>query len=624
MPAETAVEREGAGASPADPQRWHARDTDDALAALGSDPQGLSDDDAARRLAEHGPNKLPEGKRRTVIARLFAQLNNLLIYILIVAAIVTAAMGHWIDTAVIMAVVVANTVIGFVQEGKAEEALAAIRHMLSPRAAVLRDGARKSIAGEELVPGDIVLLEAGDRVPADLRLIETRALKIEEAALTGESVAVEKSRNPTDDDAVLGDRTSMAYSGTMVTYGAGKGLVVATGPQTEIGRISGMLADIGTMTTPLLRQMDIFARYLSMVIVGLAVAIFLFGYFVRDYAFSELFVAVVGLMVAAIPEGLPAILTVTLAIGVQGMARRNAIVRRLPAIETLGSVSVICSDKTGTLTRNEMIVAALVVSGDEFTLGGTGYAPEGPLTRGEADADPQDHPAICELARAALLCNDATLIRKEKGEDKSEAKDEGWAVEGDPMEGALVAAAAKLGLDPDAERERWTRVDTVPFDSQHRFMATLYRDDAGAAHVFVKGAPERLIEMCGQERGADGALAPLDVDVWQRRIDGIARRGQRVLAIAAREGGAGDTLAFDDVENGLVLLGLVGMIDPPRTEAITAVAECRSAGIQVKMITGDHAITAAAIAAQLGLDNPDDVITGRDIDGFDEATLRKR
>jgi len=617
-PAKASAALDGAVAASSGATYWHALGTADALAALGSDPQGLSDAEAAKRLAEHGPNKLPEGKRRTTIARLFAQLNNLLIYILIVAAIVTAAMGHWIDTAVIMAVVVANTVIGFVQEGKAEEALAAIRHMLSPRAAVSRNGARRSIAGEELVPGDIVLLEAGDRVPADLRMIETRALKIEEAVLTGESVAVEKTSKPAADDAVLGDRTSMAYSGTMVTYGAGRGLVVATGPQTEIGRISGMLADIGTMTTPLLRQMDIFARYLSIVIVGLAVAIFLFGFFVRDYAFSEIFVAVVGLMVAAIPEGLPAILTVTLAIGVQGMARRNAIVRRLPAIETLGSVSVICSDKTGTLTRNEMIVAALVVSGDEFTLGGTGYAPEGPFTRGDEAADPEEHPAIRELARAALLCNDASLVRK------GESKGESWAVEGDPMEGALVAAAAKLGLDPDAERGRWMRVDTVPFDSQHRFMATLYRDEEGAAHVFVKGAPERLIEMCGHERGSDGALAPVDIDIWKGRIDAIAGRGQRVLAIAAREGGASDALAFEDVEDGLVLLGLVGMIDPPREEAITAVAECRSAGIQVKMITGDHALTASAIAAQLGLENPEDVITGRDIDGFDEATLCQR
>jgi magnesium-transporting ATPase (P-type) len=617
-PARASTALDGAVAPSSGAKYWHALGTPDALAALGSDPQGLSDAEAARRFAKHGPNKLPEGKRRTMLARLFAQLDNLLIYILIVAAIVTAAMGHWIDTIVIMAVVVANTVIGFVQEGKAEEALAAIRHMLSPRAAVLRNGVRRSIAGEEIVPGDIVLLEAGDRVPADLRMIETRALKIEEAVLTGESVAVEKTSKPAADDAVLGDRTSMAYSGTMVTYGAGRGLVVATGPQTEIGRISGMLADIGTMTTPLLRQMDIFARYLSIVIVGLAVAIFLFGFLVRDYAFSEIFVAVVGLMVAAIPEGLPAILTVTLAIGVQGMARRNAIVRRLPAIETLGSVSVICSDKTGTLTRNEMIVAALVVSGDDFTLGGTGYAPEGPLTRGGEDADPHDHPAIRQLARAALLCNDASLVRKGGGESES------WTVEGDPMEGALVAAAAKLGLDPDAERGRWTRVDTVPFDSLHRFMATLYRDDEGAAHVFVKGAPERLIEMCGRERGADGALAPVDIDVWKGRIDEIAGRGQRVLAIAAREGGSSDTLSFEDVEDGLVLLGLVGMIDPPREEAITAVAECRSAGIQVKMITGDHALTASAIAAQLGLENPEDVITGRDIDGFDEATLRQR
>lgn len=597
------------------PPSWHNQPAQEALNALATSPEGLSAEDAADRLKTHGPNRLPAGKKRSALMRLLAQMNNLLIYILLVAAAVTALMGHWIDTAVILAVVVANTVIGYIQEGKAEEALEAIRHMLSPKAAVLRDGHRTTIAGEDLVPGDVVLLEAGDRVPADLRLIESRSLKVEEAVLTGESMPIEKSLDPVAADALLGDRFSMAYSGTMITYGAGKGVVVATGPQTEIGRISGMLAEIGTITTPLLRQMDRFARYLSVAIVGFAVLVFLFGYGLRDYPFTEIFVAVVGLMVAAIPEGLPAILTVTLAIGVQGMARRNAIVRRLPAIETLGAVSVICSDKTGTLTRNEMMMASLAVAGQTFTLTGNGYEPGGRLLLGEAETTPEDHPAAVELARAALLCNDSSLYQK----------DGLWHVEGDPMEGALVVAASKVGLDAAFERKAWPRVDAIPFDSQHRFMASLNHDHQGSAFIAVKGAPERLLEMCATERTANGGDAPLNRDAWLETIEAIAAEGQRVLALATRPVASDHRdLRFEDVENGLVLLGLVGLIDPPREEAIQAVAECHSAGIDVKMITGDHALTAVAIARKLGLKNTDTVVTGHDIDTLDDAALRHK
>ena len=593
---------------------WHAHTVEAVQQALETSPSGLRADEQNVRVRRYGPNRLPETETRSVLRRLLAQFDNLLIYILIVAAMVTAAMGHWIDTGVILAVVVANTVIGFVQEGKAEQALAAIRHMLSPRAAVVRDGHRTTIAGEDLVPGDVVLLEAGDRVPADVRLFESRGLRIEEALLTGESVATEKAVAAVDAAAPLGDRTSMAFSGTMISYGAGKGYVVATGAHTEIGRISGLLSHIDTLTTPLVRQMNVLARYQSIIIVVFAALIFAFGYTVHDFPVSELFVAVVGLMVAAIPEGLPAILTVTLAIGVQSMARRHAIVRRLPAIETLGSVSVICSDKTGTLTRNEMMVASLAMAGRSCTLSGVGYEPHGAIREPSGnEIDVTDDGTFALLARAMALCNDASLVQRETA----------WQVEGDPMEGALLAAAAKLGLDLRFESGAWPRLDAIPFDAEHRFMATLNHDHAGHHLAFVKGAPERLLQMCATQRGADGSEQALDRAAWSVQVDAIAARGERVLALALRTF-PGTTLELDfaDIESELVLLGLVGLIDPPREEAIAAVAECHAAGIEVKMITGDHAITAGAIAAQLGLTNPTNVLTGLDLDTLDAAALQ--
>ncbi|WP_029031173.1 HAD-IC family P-type ATPase [Salinarimonas rosea] len=606
---------------PVDDHPWHALAHDDALARLDTAPHGLTQDEAARRLERHGPNRLPQAKARGPLQRLADQVNSVLIWILLVSAAVTALLGHWIDTAVILAVVVANVGIGFVQEGKAEAALEAIRGMLAPHAATLRDGKRVGIPGEHLVPGDVVLVEAGDRVPADLRVVEARNLRIEEAALTGESVPSEKSVHPVETDAQLGDRASMAYSGTMVTAGSGRGVVVATGGRTEIGRISGLLADVGEMTTPLLRQIDTLAKTLAVVIVVAAALVLAFGLLVRDYAFDELFIAVVGLMVAAMPEGLPALLTITLAIGVQGMARRNAVVRRLPAIETLGAISVICSDKTGTLTRNEMMAATVMTADLVYEVTGEGYAPEGRFLRDGEAVDPDREPLLADLARAALLCNDAALSRTEHG----------WRVEGDPMEGALVALAAKAGFDPRAERAAWTRRDAVPFDAQHRFMATLDApvEAERGAYVFVKGAPERILAMCDAVRGADGQELPLDRGHWHAAIEAIAAKGQRVLAFAGRPAGESegvdeDMLDIEGVGDGLVLIGLVGLIDPPREEAVDAVAECHAAGIDVKMITGDHAATASAIARALGLGRPDDVLTGRDLDGLDDATLAKR
>jgi magnesium-transporting ATPase (P-type) len=385
-------------------------------------------------------------------------------------------------------------------------------------------------------------------------------------------------------------------------------------PATEIGRISGLLSSVQTLTTPLLRQMDVFARWLAGVVVGVAALMLLFGLYVRDYAFAEIFMAVVGIAVAAIPEGLPTILTVTLAIGVQGMARRNAIVRQLPAIETLGSVSVICSDKTGTLTRNEMTVASIATAARTFGVSGVGYEPHGGFSVDGAEVEPDAHPLLAEMTRAALLCSDATVERR----------DDGMHVEGDPMEGALLVVAMKAGLDAEGERRAWPRTDAIPFDSQHRFMATLHHDHDGHAIVYVKGAPERLLEMCDSQRDADRDV-PLEPAHWDRAVQRIAEQGQRVIAVAARRMDAAcRELRFDDVEGGLTMLGLFGLIDPPREEAIAAVADCRSAGIRVKMITGDHAATAAAIARQLDLQGAAEVVTGADIDRLDDAALRQR
>ena len=596
------------------PQSWHAVPMMDVVVAQGSSLSGLDESEASRRLDAVGPNRLQQAKRRGAVLRLVAQFRNLLIYVLLAAAVVTALLDHWIDAQVILAVVLINAVIGFVQEGKAEKALDAIRDMLAPSASVIRSGSRKTIAAQDVVPGDIVLIEAGDRVPADLRLFDVRGLKIDEAVLTGESVPVTKDTRPTSAAVPLGDRVCLAFSGTLITYGQGKGVVIATGSQTEIGRISGMLASVTTLQTPLLKQMEVFAKWLTGGILVLAALVLVFGFLVRDYGFSEIFMAVVGLSVAAIPEGLPAILTITLAIGVQGMARRNAIVRRLPAIETLGSVSVICSDKTGTLTRNEMTVASIAFDVQILSVTGAGYAPQGRFLLDGRDVAAQDDVQLAEICRAALLCSDADLREA----------DGGWVIDGDPTEGALLVAACKAGFDPAFQRQSWPRRDAIPFDSQHRFMASLHHDHEGRALILLKGAPERILEMCAHQRSNHGEVA-LDRAYWNACVEEIAGRGQRVLAVATKPAEVSQIdLQFDDVEKDLIFLGLFGLIDPPREEAVAAVAECRAAGIQVKMITGDHAGTAAAIARQLGLENPETILTGRDLDVLDECELRQR
>jgi len=590
---------------------WQTMEMPAVFSTLKSSSNGLTAENISLRIQRYGANQLPESKTLTPLQRFLYQFHNLLIYILLASSVITAMLNHWVDTGVIIAVVLANAVIGFIQEGKAENALKAIRSMLSPQATALRDGQRQSIPAEELVPGDVVFVQSGDKVPADLRLFEVKSLQVQESILTGESIAVEKNINPVAPSVDLGDRYCMAYSGTLVSHGQAYGLVVATGGNTEIGQISRLLEKVETLTTPLLRQISQFARWLTLVIIIIAGVTFLFGIEFRNYPAAEMFLAAVGLAVAAIPEGLPAIMTITLAIGVQGMAHRNAIIRNLPAVETLGSVTIICSDKTGTLTRNEMMVQQVVTAGKMYVVTGDGYDPHGAFLLDEREAQLDKHPLLAELIRAALLCNDASL-HKADGE---------WILQGDPTEGALLSMGMKAGLDPAFEREMWLRTDVIPFESEHRFMATLHHDHFRHGFVYIKGAPERILEMCSFHR-CDGDDRPVNYDYWQEQIHAMALCGQRVLAIAFKSVGTDyHELDFIELETGLTLMGLVGMIDPPREDAVRAVQRCQQAGIQVKMITGDHAVTASAIGKQMGIGDGEQVLTGHDIETTDDRQL---
>lgn len=593
---------------------WHTKSTESVFSYLETSTEGLSYEEVEKRLTAYGPNKLVGVQTRSAFLRFIYQFHNILIYVLIVAGMVTAILEHWVDAGVIFAVVLLNAVIGFLQEGKAENALRSIQQMLSPHAIVIRNGRQITIEAEDLVPGDIVMLQSGDKVPADLRLFRVKGLQIQESALTGESVAIEKMTDPVAKESVIGDQHCMAFSGTIVTHGQGSGIVIGTGVDTQIGRISSLVSEVESTTTPLLRQMAQFGRWLTIAILSVSFITFAFGLWVRDYAAVEMFLAAVSLAVAAIPEGLPAIMTITLAIGVQRMANRNAIIRKLPAVETLGAVSVICSDKTGTLTRNEMTVSTIATSHDLFELSGTGYDPHGAISLSDRDVLAEERPLLQEVARVSMLCNDASLEHK-NGE---------WLVHGDPMEGALLVAGLKAGLDLDEEAKQYPRTDLIPFEAEHRFMATLHHDHRGDTFIFLKGAPEQLLEMCTYQRSLNGDQ-PLDKHYWLDRIEVLAGNGQRVLAIATKRANPKqEELSFSDLENELVILGMLGLIDPPREEAIEAVQICGRAGIRVKMITGDHGATARAIAKQLKLKNSDEVLTGTELEKMSEEMLRQR
>jgi magnesium-transporting ATPase (P-type) len=598
-------------AAPYQVDQPHALDAAEVASRLRTPPAGLNDHEVRQRRAAVGPNRLPEPEKPGWLVRFFKHFHDTLIYILIAAAVITAALQHWIDTIVILAVVVINAIIGLIQEGKAEQALEGIRKMLSAHAQARRQGEWREIEAEDLVPGDVVRLRSGDRVPADIRLTEVTNLRIEEAALTGESVPSAKSVDPVAASAGVGDRSGMAFSGSIVTGGRGIGIVTATGARTEMGKINRLISEVQTLATPLTRQMAAFSKTLSVVILVMAVVMFATGWLLHDYTLAELFFAAIGFAVAAIPEGLPAILTITLAIGVQTMARRNAITRKLTSVETLGSVTVICSDKTGTLTRNEMTARQVVTHHRDYQVSGIGYAPEGRICHDGDSAALDQHGDLRALVETMAVCNDATLAQE----------DGQWTVLGEPTEGALRTLAQKAEFDA-APHER---VAVVPFESDNKFMATLNRrPDGKGLRIHLKGAPDRLLDRCTHQRGADGRTDPLDRAYWERWIETLGGQGLRVLAAARRDAPADQTtLSVDDVAADMVFLGLVGIVDPPRPEAIEAIKLCRQAGIRVKMITGDHAGTACAIAREMGLTDRDHAVTGAELEEADDEQLRR-
>ena len=577
---------------------WHALPPEEALRATRSRMEGLNTTEAHQRLGEDGPNLLPRASGESLWVLLGRQVANPLILVLLGSAALALLMGKPTDAGVVLAVVVLNALIGFIQELKAGRAIASLADMVPEQAMVLRDGQRRTTLASELVRGDLVFLQSGDRVPADLRLMEVRDLQVVESALTGESLPVSKSITEVAQGASLGDRTSMAFSGTLVTYGTATGLVVGTGARTELGHISELMRDTATVETPLMRDMDRLGRQLTWAILGVTLLVFLVGLF-RGWGVADGALAALSLAVAAIPEGLPAVISIALAIGVRRMAQRRSVIRSLPAVETLGSTTIICSDKTGTLTRNEMSVRILWTGAAEFQIEGVGYAPAGRLI-GDGQVLETVPADLKRLLRAGALCSDATFTEEEGR----------ILLHGDPTEGALVVAAERGGLKTPGLRAAHPRLDVIPFESEHKYMATLH-DLARGRHLLAKGAPEVLLSRCVR----DPQGAPLDAPAVEAEAARLAGQGMRVLALAERPF-SGDGISHDDVRD-LTFLGLQGMIDPPRPESIQAIADCRRAGITVKMITGDHPGTAEAIGRELGLQSPRAAVTGRELDTLD-------
>jgi calcium-translocating P-type ATPase len=584
--------------------QWHNDSGVAALDALESQAEGLTSEQVAARRGRFGENRLLEQKPRSVWRRLASQFHNVLLYILLAAALLALLLGYYSDATVILLVVVINALVGFVQEGKAEAALRSIQCMLVSHCQVLRDGRPHTLEASELVPGDVVILAAGDRVPADLRLLQVRELHCDEAMLTGESVPVAKQQDSLPGDFPLAERRNMAWMGSLVTTGSAQGVVVATGMATQLGHIGNLVATVSAPVTPLTRALTRFGHQLALLIIVVSGIGLAWGAGIMGLAPGELLRVAVGVVVAAIPEGLPAVVTITLAIGVQRMARNHAVIRKLPAVEVLGSVTVICSDKTGTLTRNEMTTRTFVTAAGQVQLSGEGYAPQGLVE--------SNSPAALEIfaraAQVAMLCNDSHLNQR----------DGQWVMRGDPTEGALYVLARKAGLT-EAFRQQCPRRDELPFAAERLYMATL-NEVAGQPMLMVKGAPERLLALCDQQQSGDGA-EPLNSDYWQQQLERLAGEGMRVLGLACKVMPSMDRpIGHPDLEQGLVFLGLTGTTDPPRQEAVTAVAQCQQAGIRVKMITGDNPRTASVIAAQLGL-RGQRVITGQELSALDDGQL---
>lgn len=584
--------------------KWFNLDADEVEKKLGTNRKsGLTREEAEKRSEKYGLNKLPEGEETPEWIKFLSQFNDILIYILLVAAVVTFFLGHYIDTVVILLVAVVNGLIGYVQESKAEKALEGIKNMLSVVALVLRDKQKAEINSIEIVPGDIVLLKAGDKIPSDIRLFEVDQLKVEESPLTGESTSVAKQTHTLNEDTPLGDRTNMVFSGTTVSSGTAKGIVVETGESTEIGQINRSMNEVEEIKTPLLKQTDKFGKTISMVILVIAVVLFIAGLVIHDYEWGELLLSVISLTVASIPEGLPAILTIILALGVQSMADKNAIMRTLPSVETLGAVTVICSDKTGTLTKNEMTVQSVITRASSYTVTGLGYEPEGKiLDKNEEEVDVNEESDLKELLTAAKMVNEADIYKK----------DHQWEVRGDPTEGCLITLAEKSNKAIEA----LDILSKIPFDSEYKYMAGLV-EEKNIKKIYIKGAPDRLFDM------AD--LGTHERQYWEEQMSSRSKKGERVLAMAVKEVSMSKNyIEHEDIHSGITLLGLTGIIDPPREKVIQAIKVCKEAGILVKMITGDHKETALAIAKELGITDQDNAIEGRELDHMSEEELKTR
>lgn len=602
-------------------QEWHTLSPGKISNLLGSSEEaGLKSDLVNERLKQFGPNELTGKKAQPLWLKFIHQFNQPLILILLVAGAVEAFLEEWPNAWVIWGVTIINAIIGFLQEWKAEGAIAALSKAVTTEATLIRDGNKQRISSTELVPGDLVLLNSGDKVPADLRLIQVRNLQIDESGLTGESVPVEKNTEILSTETALAERINMAYAGGLVTFGQARGFVVATGNNTETGKISQLIDQRTNLTTPLTRKFNKFSKVWMILVLGLGaltVAVAFHNYYQESGEAQESIAsaleAAIALIVSAIPEGLPAVVTVTLAIGVNRMARRHAIVRKLPAVETLGGATVICSDKTGTLTENQMTVQEIHAGGQKYYVTGQGYAPEGEISLNDSPVDFEQHPILLECLRAGLLCNDSHI----------EEKDGNLVVVGDPTEGALIVAANKAGLTQSAIAEALPKLDVIPFESDFQYMATLHETPDGPT-IYVKGSVEALLKRCTQIFDSQGEMIPLNADALHQEVEIMAEQGLRVLAFAKKSISSGQqNIDRPDIEEGLIFMGLQGMIDPPRPEAIAAVTACQNAGIQVKMITGDHATTAAAIARRMGMQKNGRVqaFTGTQIGEMDDQTL---
>ena len=586
---------------------------------LGTSPsRGLSDTDAAERLARHGRNQLHEKKGPSPLGQFLDQFKDFLIWVLIGAAVVSGFLGEWVDALAIIAIVILNSIMGFVQEYRAEKSLAVLKKLASPNSKVIRNGDYRVIPSNEIVPGDLVELEAGDNVPADSRVAwHTSNFSVQEASLTGESTPVLKTAAALDErDVPLADRGNMLYMGTSVASGKARAIVTGTGMDTELGKIAEMIQEIGHETTPLQKKLEQFGKwivYLCFILVGL---VFLLEW-LRGGKIIDVFLTAVSLAVAAIPEGLPAVVTIALALGVQRMVKRHALIRKLPSVETLGCATVICSDKTGTLTRNEMTVQAVYADGRMFTVTGIGYEPRGEFLEAGRPVDPRALPGLVRTLQCGVLCNSAQLVGKDNG---------AYGIVGDPTEAALLTTAGKAGLWKEVEEKGYPLVEELPFDSERKKM-TIIRQDAGRFGVFVKGAPDILLKDCSMidEGGSVRALTDGDRAKVLQANDELADQAMRVLAFAGRSlDDLPETIDARSMENNLAFLGLMAMIDPPREEVKAAVAECKRAGIRTVMITGDHKNTAVAIARELGFLKEDSLaLTGENLDGWTDERLRE-